>query len=78
MSSMSLEQATAIKSRFEGKVLSQAGVTGVDVGYRSAGGQPTQELAIRVYVSALSAAPPLPKEVEGLPVDVIERRFGLQ
>lgn len=78
MSSISMDQAIAIKSRVEGELLRQAGVTGVDVGYRMVKGQPTQELAIRVYVRSLADAPPLPKNVEGLPVDVIERSFGLQ
>lgn len=78
MSSISMDQAIAIKSRVEGEFLRQAGVTGVDVGYRMVQGQPTQELAIRVYVRSLGDAPALPKSVEGLPVDVIERSFGLQ
>lgn len=66
-------QALEIKSRFEPGVLSQPGVTGVDLG-RLAGGQ----FVIRVYVSAKAAAPVLPASVEGLPVEVSERRFGLQ
>jgi hypothetical protein len=66
-------QALEIKSRFEGHVLTLPGVTGVDLGQRPDGG-PT----IRVYVAARAAAPALPDQVEGVPVEIIERRFGLQ
>lgn len=77
MSSMSMEEAIAIKTRFEGEVLRKPGVTGVDVGRRQVGGRPTQELALRVYVDRLADAPALPAQVDGLPVEVIERRFDL-
>lgn len=78
MSHITLEQATAIKSRIENEVMSKPGVTGVDVGFRGAGTGQGQELALRVYVDSLNNAPALPSQVEGLPVEVIERRFGLQ
>lgn len=66
-------QALEIKSRFETGVLSQPGVTGVDLGRRADG-----QFVIRVFVSAKAAAPALPDSVEGLPIEVSERRFGLQ
>lgn len=72
-SSFTEAQAQAIKSRFEQGVLALPGVTGVDVGRNAAG-----EFVIRVFVAAKAAAPPLPGSVEGLPIEVIERRFGLQ
>lgn len=78
MASISLEQATDIKSRFETGVLHLPGVTGVDVGFRMIDGKTTDELAIRVYVQSQAAAPELPKSVEGVAVDVIERSFVLQ
>ena len=78
MALISLEQATDIKSRFEVGVLQLPGVSGVDVGYRMIDGKNTNELAIRVYVQSLAAAPALPKSVEGVAVDVIERSFVLQ
>jgi hypothetical protein len=55
-------------------------VTGTDVGYRKRGGQPTDELAIRIYIASQSSAPPAIlglTEVEGVPVDIIERQFEL-
>ena len=78
MASISLEQATQIQSRFEVGVLHLPGVTGVDVGQRRVDGQYTNELALRVYVASRAAAPALPAVFEGLPVEVIERSFGLQ
>jgi hypothetical protein len=66
------EQALQIKTRFETGVLALPGVTGVDLGQRAA------EFVIRVYVASRAAAPALPASVEGVPVEVIERRFGLQ
>jgi hypothetical protein len=33
---------------------------------------------LRVYVAARATAPQLPASFEGLPVEVIERSFGLQ
>lgn len=71
------EQALQIKARFEPGVLALPGVTGVDLGQRQPG-QGAAEFVIRVYVASRAAAPALPDSVEGVPVEVIERRFGLQ
>jgi hypothetical protein len=75
------EQAVAVKSRWEREWLSRPGVTAVDVGGRTRDGQPTEELAIRIYVARKAAAPPeilALREVEGIPVEVIERSFRPQ
>jgi len=71
--SVTEQQALAIKQRFETDVLKQPGVTGVDLG-QGAGGAHT----LRVYVASRASAPKLPDHVEGLPVEIVERRFGLQ
>lgn len=66
-------QALEIKQRFEVDALKLPGVTGVDLGQR-AGAGPT----LRVYVASKASAPALPDHVEGVPVEIVERRFGLQ
>ena len=70
--SVTEQQALAIKQRFEADTLKLPGVTGVDLG--QADGAPT----LRVYVASRASAPKLPPHVEGLPVEIVERRFGLQ
>lgn len=58
-------------------------VTGVDIGYRYKDGQRTDELAIRVHVkeklpeTALEAAQVFPKEIDEVPVDVIQAVYSL-
>lgn len=53
-------------------------VTGVDVGYKWVGKDPTKELCIRVHVkekipvSALESSEVFPSEIDGVPLDVIE------
>jgi hypothetical protein len=52
-------------------------VTGVDIGLKEVGGQPTDVLAIRVLVAAKHDVPPeeaIAAEIGGYPTDVIERR----
>jgi len=81
MSDPGLEKINAVKQRWDARWLAQPGVTGTDVGYRMSRGQPTDILAIRIYVASKSTAPPeiaRLTEVEGVPVDVIERKFELQ
>lgn len=80
MANSKLEDVIAIQRRWEQNWLAQPGVTGVDTGYRMVGGQPTDVLVIRIYVSSKSGAPPeilTLKKVEGTPVDIIERAFEL-
>lgn len=68
-----LEEATRAKEQIEAEILGKPGVTGIDSGLRPGGNEPV----IRVYVSDQRKAPPLPVEVDGVPVIVIERRFEL-
>lgn len=71
------------KERAETHLLTLAGVTGVDIGYKEVGGEPTDRLAIRVLVaekkpkSRLRADQRVPEEIDGHPTDVIERHFEL-
>jgi len=61
------------------QLLAQPGVTGVGVGLREKGGQPTDEIVIRVYVarkrtaSEVPAAELIPSEIGGFATDVIEK-----
>ncbi|MEM7332608.1 MAG: hypothetical protein AAF490_10980 [Chloroflexota bacterium] len=64
--------------------LSFSGVTAVDLGFKWTDGAMTQQLALRVHVAKkrpLEEIPEnelLPKEINGIPVDVIEAEYGLQ
>jgi hypothetical protein len=77
---VSMDEALRIKAEMEGEWLDQPGVTGVDVGLRSVGGEPTEEPVIRIYVGDRRQAEEhlrLPKVIRGVPVEIIERRFEL-
>lgn len=63
---LSLDAAQQIKARHEQKLLELEAVTGVDVGPGP---------SIRIYVSDMAAAAALPTEIEGMTVEVVERRF---
>jgi hypothetical protein len=73
----------AAKERAEQELLKIPGVTGVDVGYKEVGGEPTGVIAIRVLVKQKKPTSRVPKEqripaeIDGHPTDVIERRFEL-
>jgi hypothetical protein len=80
MDPLSLEEVLKIKSQVEGELLKQPGVTGVDVGYSGQADSPNQVLGIRVYVANQKAVPEAVanlKSIQGVPVEVIERRFDL-
>jgi hypothetical protein len=75
-----LEEVRNIKERVEASLLALPGVTGVDVGYKLVAGKKTDELAIRVYVASKQNLPTdqqIPAMIDGIPTDVIERRFVL-
>jgi hypothetical protein len=71
------------KERAETDLLALPGVTGVEIGYKEVGGEPTDRLAIRVLVAEkkprgkVPAKQRVPEEIDGHPTDVIERRFEL-
>ena len=72
------DELFAIKDRAAERLLGVPGVTGVGVGGRERGGQPTGEVVIKVFVSGKRPAeqvPPeqlIPAEIEGVPTDVVE------
>lgn len=78
----SVDEIIAIKQRVEAQFLNAPGVTGVDVGYKEVGGERTGQVAIRVHVAAKTDAIPddqrVPGEIDGVPTDVLERRYELQ
>jgi hypothetical protein len=77
-----VDEIIAIKERVEAQFLGAPGVTGVDVGYKEVGGQATDQVAIRVHVAAktddIPADQRVPAEIDGVPTDVLERRYELQ
>ena len=72
-----------VKNIEETKLLKLAGVTGVDIGYKISEGKKTDDIAIRVYVEKKKDTKDIPKnqlipkEIHGVPTDVIERKFVL-
>ncbi|OYD15457.1 hypothetical protein CH333_05690 [candidate division WOR-3 bacterium JGI_Cruoil_03_44_89] len=76
----SLNEIRRIKAEVEAELLKLPGVTGVDVGYKYVKGKKTNVLAIRVLVKEKKDVPEeeaVPREIRGVPTDVIERRFVL-
>ena len=82
MAMPSMQELIAIKERVEGEFLDRPGVTGVDVGYKVVGGVQTDEIAIRVHVKQKKASVPkaqaVPKEIDGVVTDVLQRDYELQ
>ncbi|MEV0177071.1 hypothetical protein AB0I00_38960 [Streptomyces sp. NPDC050803] len=78
---MLLGRVLAVKQDAAERLRTYPRVTGVGVGLKLIGGVRTDRVAIRVYVerklpeSELATADILPREIEGIPVDVIEARF---
>jgi len=71
-----LDRIRAVKSAHEADLMRKANVVGVGIGLRQREGQPTDEPAIVVSVtrklplSQLAADDVIPRELEGIPVDV--------
>lgn len=68
------------KAENESTLLKKKGVTGIDIGPKITAGQKTEEVAIRVYVEAkkdVAAKDAIPKTLNGVKTDVIERKFVL-
>jgi hypothetical protein len=76
-----LAKIREIKRRVEDDLLRIPGVTGIDIGRKIVAGRKTEILAIRIYVEKkkhdLPDSGAIPSEIEGVPTDVIERRFVL-
>ncbi len=76
----SIDEVRRIKEMSEMELLKLPGVTGVDIGPKIVNGKKTDVIAIRVYVEkkkVVSGEISVPKEIQGVPTDVIERRFVL-
>ena len=76
-----VERAKAIKARHAAALLRYPNVRGLGVGFKVKGGKRINKLALRVYVTEkvprrrLKPADRLPREIEGLAVDVIVREL---
>ena len=72
------EELLAIKERAAARLMALPSVTGVGIGGRMRGGQPTGELVLKVYVkrklpaNEVDPAELVPAEIEGIPTDVSE------
>ncbi len=73
-----VERARQVKEKYEKELLAKANVVGVGVGLRQKGGVWGDEVAVVVMVSRkqpasqLAQADLVPRELEGVPVDVQE------
>jgi hypothetical protein len=73
-----LEEIRAVRERHEAGLLKKKNVVGLGIGYKEVEGQETGLLSLVVMVrkkespSLLDAADLVPKEIEGVPIDVVE------
>jgi hypothetical protein len=71
-----LDRVRAVKSVYEADLMRKANVVGVGIGLRQTGGKPTGEPAVvvsvthKVPISQLAAGDVIPRELDGIPVDV--------
>jgi len=75
-----LEEVIRIQQEVQDDLLKLAGVTGVDVTQRTIEGHRTNEYVIRIFVEDQAEALrrlQLPGVIQGVHVEVVERRFGL-
>jgi hypothetical protein len=75
-----LDAVLSTKEKYESKLLALPGVTGVDVGYKYVSGKKTDEISIRVFVDKkhdVVTDEVIPRDLDGVKTDVIERRFVL-
>lgn len=87
MSTVSQEEmnkAEAALAKVRNEWLQREGVTAVDLGFKWSKGEMTGQVSIRVHVEKKKAEEELtetdlfPKEVDGVPVDVLEATYGIQ
>lgn len=78
MSEQAIQRAQEVKRRREAELMRKANVVGVGIGFRTHGGQRTDEVCIVVSVtkklpaSELKRSDVLPTSIDGVPIDVIE------
>ncbi len=79
-----MAKAQAVLAKVQAEWLTRAGVTAVDLGFKWSQGAMTGQLAIRVHLAQkkplaeLNEGELFPKQVDGIPVDVIEATYGIQ
>ncbi|NOX54283.1 MAG: hypothetical protein GXP27_07535, partial [Planctomycetes bacterium] len=79
--SQRLRRAREVLARHARRLMRRRGVTGVDVGFRTRRDRVTREITIRIHVERkrplreLSANQVFPAQIEGMPVDVVERNY---
>ncbi|MDJ0863151.1 MAG: hypothetical protein QNJ82_13050 [Gammaproteobacteria bacterium] len=74
------ENIRRVKREVETELLSRPGVTGVDIGTKVVGGTNTGVPCIVVYVEEkrdISDEEAIPRDIQGVQTDVVERRFRL-
>ena len=75
---VTMEDVKRVKKWYEAELMEKTGVTGCAIGYRYVKGKRTNELCIVCYVrrkktkEKLKKKDIIPKEIEGVPIDVIE------
>lgn len=73
-----IEVINDVRQRVEDRLLAYPNVTGIAIGRKQVTGRETDEFAILVYVSEKRAMPDsqtIPKQIDGVSTDVIERMF---
>ncbi len=79
-----MEKAQTVLQQVQTDWLRREGVTAVDLGFKWSGGKMSDQLAIRVHVAqkivpeALTEMDLFPKELDGIPVDIIEATYNIQ
>lgn len=75
---MSTNKVKEVKNKYESELMKKEGVVGCAVGYKSINGKETNTLSIICYVkkkkgeNELTKKDIIPKEIEGIPTDVVE------
>jgi hypothetical protein len=78
MSDQAIKRAQDVKRRREAELLRKPNVVAVGIGFRTRGGQDTQEVCIVVSVKTkvpavqLKRGDLLPASIDGVPIDVVE------
>lgn len=75
----SIDEVRAVKQRWEQELLKISAVTGVDIGRKHSDNSTDFYLVIRVFVKKTdeTVTRQIPEEIEGVPIDVIQREFVL-
>ena len=78
MSDQSIQHTQDVKRRYEAELLRKPNVVAVGIGYRTRGGQRTDDVCIVVSVKTkvpavqLKRGEAVPASIDGVPIDVVE------